>query len=102
MPCPAGQNSAPEQPISRAQLCDDPSLVCQLDCKEATGVNSTWKKMLDPPYQVANYLRRLPLGTKVGFHVGSSVVGCCIGKLPYAVQSQPPCMVAVPCAVHRR
>jgi hypothetical protein len=62
----AGQNSAPEQPISRAQLRDDPPWVCQLDCKEATGVNSTWKRMLDPPYQIANYLQRLPLGTKVG------------------------------------
>jgi hypothetical protein len=70
----AGQNSAPEQPISRAQLRDDPPWVCQLDCKEATGVNSTWKRMLDPPYQIANYLQRLPNSTIV-WHLSEGAVG---------------------------
>ncbi|GAB4817380.1 hypothetical protein N2152v2_004426 [Parachlorella kessleri] len=56
--------AAPDRPISRAELRDDPPWVCQLDCPPVEGLNATQKRLLDPPYQIANYLQRLPLGTK--------------------------------------
>lgn len=64
-PMPSGVSATPSQAVSRSQLWDDPPWVCQLKCKEAEGLNSTWRRLLNPPYQISNYLQRLPLNTKV-------------------------------------
>lgn len=46
---------------------DPPPWVCDLNCSVdlRPELNTTWRKLLDPPYAVSNSLSRLPLGTKV-------------------------------------
>ncbi|PSC70424.1 alpha-xylosidase 1 [Micractinium conductrix] len=67
----------PQRTPSSAHLGDEPPWVCQLDCREASGLNDTQRRWLQPPYAIANSLQRTDLAFKgvsmLASHVDGSV-----------------------------